>query len=120
MIKSILTGVHKFEGVSGQIIPDDILQQFKSHINYVKELYVVGYSFGDIHVNQVFRKWLTMKPYHKMIIIDPFRSSLPEEFKIYFKQCEVRQQGFIEFLAEETGDKLTKKRKAVTKYAQRL
>lgn len=105
--RSVLTGMHKFEDANGQNIPKEILPLFKSHINFVNELYVIGYGFGDIHINYVLRKWISFSADRKMIIVNPNMKTLPDEFKIYVGQIEIIQENFLQFLARETNTPLS-------------
>lgn len=101
MRRSLLTGAHKFMGTFEQIAPLAFFKEFKKIINSIKELDVIGYGFGDEHVNAVLSAWIYSDDV-KMNIFDPFRKNVPEflkpnAFKVkivnggltdYFKQFE--------------------------------
>lgn len=105
--RSILSGVNKFKNKVGQILPEEILPLFKQHLNSVGDLYVVGYGFGDGHVNNVLRDWLAFHGERRLIIVNPGINQIPEEFKVFFNQCSLRQETFLEFLARETNCELS-------------
>ncbi|MDG4720030.1 MULTISPECIES: hypothetical protein [Thalassospira] len=100
--RSVLTGMHKFEDRASQSIPSEILPLFKRHLGYVDELFVIGYGFGDTHINQTFREWISKSSNKKLIIVNPRITSIPEDFKIYVGQTKIIQESFLEFLARET------------------
>ena len=106
--KSILSGMHKFKNKVGQNTPEELLPAFKQHLNYVHELAVVGYGFGDVHINQTFREWLGSSSKRKLVIVNPGITTVPDEFKIYLNQTEVNSISFLSFLAQETKTPLTK------------
>ncbi len=105
--RSILSGMHKFKSRVGQNIPEELLPAFKRSLNFVKELAVVGYGFGDSHVNEIFREWLSSNSKRKMVIVNPGIKRVPDEFQIYLDQCDVKRMSFIHYLAQETSKPLT-------------
>lgn len=56
--RTLLAGAQKFSSKYAQTLPQRMIELFKSYINYVDDLYIVGYSFGDLHVDKIIREWL--------------------------------------------------------------
>ncbi len=100
--RSVLTGMHKFEDRTEQSIPSEILPLFKTHLGYVDQLYVIGYGFGDIHINRTFREWISRSSDKRLIIVNPGIKNVPDDFKIYVGQTQIIQESFLDFLARET------------------
>ena len=73
--RSLLSGAHKFKGTFDQIAPLAFLEEFKRRIKMVTELDVIGYGFGDSHINQVLAEWHNT-PHVALTIYDPHRSSI--------------------------------------------
>jgi len=97
--RSLLAGAHKFDTRFDQTLPMRMLEVFRSHLNDVHQLYVVGYSYEDAHVNRVLREWLQLVDERRMIIVDPRRGSLPVHFAHVAPQVSLRQQTAGEFFA---------------------
>jgi len=74
--RSLLSGAHKFKGTFDQIAPEAFFEEFKKRMAAITELDVIGYGFGDFHINEVIRKWLGT-PNVSMNIYDPYRKSIP-------------------------------------------
>jgi hypothetical protein len=77
MRRSLLTGAHKFKGGFEQIAPRALFDEFKKRIHMITELDVIGYGFGDEHVNDVLSTWLASDN-AVMNIYDPFRMNTPD------------------------------------------
>ncbi|APG02493.1 hypothetical protein BJI69_00300 [Luteibacter rhizovicinus DSM 16549] len=75
--RSLLTGAFKFDSRAHQVIPKKILDHFRSNLNYLSRLVVIGYGFGDIHINQILRSWLEASGHRHLEIVDPFISAVP-------------------------------------------
>ncbi len=75
--RSLLSGGHKFKGKFEQIAPVALFDAFKSRINNVQELVVIGYGFGDEHVNEVIVKWIE-SPQNQLTICNPYCEEIPE------------------------------------------
>jgi hypothetical protein len=69
--RSLLAGAYKFDRTRDQVLPVQMLQHFKSNINYVDQLVSIGYSFGDRHVNGIVHEWLAFHANRKLEIVDP-------------------------------------------------
>jgi hypothetical protein len=57
---SIVTGAFKFDPKYPQKLPSRILDSFKAYIRFISHLVIIGYSFGDVHVNLVIREWIEL------------------------------------------------------------
>lgn len=76
--RSLLSGAHKFQGAFDQIAPLAFFNEFKKRMALVTELDVIGYGFGDSHINIVLAQWLNEK--NRLInIYDPHRKITPFE-----------------------------------------
>lgn len=83
--RSLLSGAHKFQGEFDQIVPISLLSFFKKQLLNTSHLTVIGYSFGDSHINEVLKEWLSDES-RVMEVYDPFIKSIPEGFESHSKQ----------------------------------
>ncbi|MBN3967873.1 hypothetical protein IMW75_21660 [Pseudomonas gregormendelii] len=74
--RSLLSGAHKFKGTFDQIAPIAFFEEFKKRIAAITDLDVIGYGFGDHHVNEVLRQWAEASNV-SLNIYDPYRKSIP-------------------------------------------
>lgn len=49
--RTLLAGAQKFNKAYHQTLPHKMLEIFRSYINFVQRLWVIGYSFSDAHVD---------------------------------------------------------------------
>jgi hypothetical protein len=75
--RSLLAGAYKFNDHRSQVLPAHVLKQFESNIHHVSSLVCIGYSFGDLHINQIFRTWLEAEPERLLEIVSPQATSVP-------------------------------------------
>lgn len=68
----------------------DILNSFQRELLKADNVTVVGYSFGDEHINVCLSQWLNEKPDRKIRIVDPFFASSTSPFAMLLKQRESR------------------------------
>ena len=110
--RSLLSGGHKFSEKFEQIAPRELFEEFKTRIMSVRELVVIGYGFGDEHVNVVFCDWLKI-PGTKLIVCDPYRTEVPDCLSRNSNQVEIRNLGFTDLLLsfDPEGDTDDKKQK---------
>ncbi|MBU9443900.1 hypothetical protein KTE62_19500 [Burkholderia multivorans] len=78
--RSLLSGAHKFQGTFDQIAPLAFFNEFKKRMALVTELDVIGYGFGDSHINSVLSQWLN-KTSGLLNIYDPHRKITPPELE---------------------------------------
>lgn len=96
--RSLLSGGHKFTGRFEQIAPIGLFDEFKNRISDSRELIVIGYGFGDEHVNKIILDWIEKFEEAKIIICDPFRDNPPSFAAAFKEKIEIRKLGFIGFL----------------------
>jgi hypothetical protein len=94
--RSLLSGGHKFKREMSQIAPIAYLNIFKESILSINELTVVGYSFGDSHINTVLTEWLAEKD-KTVIIFDPYMKDVPECIKAFGNKVAIHNGGFSDF-----------------------
>jgi hypothetical protein len=105
--RTLLAGAQKFDQRFSQTLPQKMLDVFRSYVQYVQRLYIVGYSFGDAHIDLVLRNWLELTEDRKIVIVDPGRKSLPAYFAHLAPQITVRQQTAGQFFADFRSTPLT-------------
>lgn len=66
----------------------DILRKFKSELERVTRLIVVGYSFRDDHINKILTDWFNSNNRNSMTIIDPFFSNTTNTIKAILADLE--------------------------------
>lgn len=98
--RTLLAGAQKFNQRFPQTIPPAILKIFRTHINFVQALYVIGYSFGDAHVDLILREWLEFSGARSMVIVDPSRGQLPTHLGHLAMQIEIVQRTASDFFAQ--------------------
>jgi len=49
----------------------ELRTEFISELRKTSHLIIVGYSFGDDHINELITKWLNSDPNRKLVILDP-------------------------------------------------
>lgn len=103
--KSLLSGVHKFDGRIAQVAPVEYLKLFESYINYVDELVVIGYSFSDYHIDSIIRSWLSFTSSRKMVIVDPNTTHIPNYFRHLTPQITIQKMTCPEYLMRLEGRK---------------
>lgn len=95
--RSLLSGEHKFKGSFEQIVPVGFLRLFQKKINEISKLVVIGYSFGDSHINDIICDWLTHED-RTLTIYDPFRKESPEFLYSYCNKIEIINGGLTDYL----------------------
>ncbi|HDY7658561.1 TPA: hypothetical protein ACX3E3_002097 [Vibrio parahaemolyticus] len=120
--RSLLTGGNKFSDKFEQIAPKELFEEFKCRIQSIRELIVIGYGFGDEHVNIVLANWLNISG-TKLVICDPYRTEIPDFISNKSSQIEIRNIGFTDVLLsfDPEGDTEEKKKKRkLVKYLNSL
>lgn len=97
--KTLLSGMHKFSDKQSQTAPFEFLNLFSANINYCNTIIVIGYSFGDSHVNEILLKWLSFSSKRKVRIIDP-NAKYPNNFLHLSTQISLERKTFFDFLTE--------------------
>ena len=88
-------------------MPQKVLDLFRSHINYVQKLYVVGYSFGDAHIDLVLRNWLEFSGERSIVVVDPGRRKIPVHLAHLALQIEIKNQTAGQFFADYREEPMT-------------
>ncbi len=71
MVTNIITGFQKAQ--KAMITPFKQMQAaFDKDCFFSEEIYIIGYSFGDEHINATLRTALRHNDKLKIIIVDPF------------------------------------------------
>lgn len=94
--RSLLSGAHKFQNKFEQIAPKAFLEVFKIKLNGINELIVIGYGFGDLHINELIKAWLS-KENTTLSIYDPYRTDIPDFLLDYQTRITIVQGGFTNF-----------------------
>lgn len=110
--RTLLAGSQKFNQAYHQTLPHKMLDIFRSYINYVQDLYVVGYSFGDVHVDLVLRNWLETSEQRRMIVVNPCFQGLPPYFAHLAPQLDIKPLKASEFFAQFRQEPMTKAQQA--------
>lgn len=104
---TIMSGKHKYSARVSHNMDDWFFKIFKGHINYVQELFCIGISFQDQHVNDVLYEWLSFSEHRKLVIVNPHIKKIPNTFSHLSEQVEIIDKGFIEFINKDNSkDKL--------------
>jgi hypothetical protein len=99
--RSLMAGAFKFTDRHKQVLPKRLLAHFRSNLNCLTKLICIGYSFNDIHINQIVRDWIDFHASRSIEIVSPgikdvppFLSHLPDQVAIvaasateYFESC---------------------------------
>ncbi|RAV99647.1 SIR2 family protein [Pseudochryseolinea flava] len=101
---SIMSGKHKYSRRVQHNLDEWFFKIFQGHINHVEQLYCIGYSFGDSHINNVIYEWMSFSEKRKITIVDPAISSIPLPFRHLKEQVTLIQSGFLQFLNQDSSD----------------
>lgn len=94
--RSLLSGAHKFKGTFDQVAPRALFDEFKARIMMMKEIDVIGYGFGDEHINDVLRSWL-YGPGASLNIYDPYRKDVPSSFESMTDKIFISNTGLTKY-----------------------
>jgi len=83
----------------------ELLRTFKHRLEDVEDLLVVGYSFGDDHVNEALYGWMNRQSTRRIVIID--RPGLNVEHHPFHRQFSRHLDGRLNILPLGTGAGLT-------------
>jgi hypothetical protein len=100
--RSLLSGAHKFKGHCEQVAPVALYEEFKRRLSGTIELYVIGYGFGDAHINDVLASWI-QRPESRINIYDPYRESVPTSLEPWSGRVEIFKCGLAGFLETYSG-----------------
>ncbi len=103
---TIMSGKHKYSSHVSHVMDDWFFKIYKGHINYVKKLFSIGYSFQDLHVNGVLYDWLSFSGERKLVIVNPYLKSIPNFLRHLEGQIKILNLTFFEFLNQDILNKL--------------
>jgi len=112
--RSLLAGAYKFDERVSHNLPKSMLKHFRANLNFVTHLKVIGYSFGDIHINTVLREWLQFAGERTIEIVDPQPKGIPSFLLHLAPQVSVTASPLTDYLDQRAGivrpevDRLTK------------
>lgn len=109
--RSLLSGGHKFKGKFEQIAPIALFDAFKNRINNISELVVIGYGFGDEHVNEVMLNWLESTN-NQITISNPYCEEIPSFLKVYQAQVKIVKKGLTDYFLSIDSSRDMPERKA--------
>lgn len=75
--KSVLTGGRKYSGTSKIKEGDEKLQILDGVLIGLDELTIIGYGFGDEHINFRISNAMLLNPKLRITIVDPYRFDIP-------------------------------------------
>lgn len=106
--RSLLSGAHKFQNRFEQIAPKALFEMFKKKLNSLNELVIIGYGFGDAHINDILRFWIVEES-NKIIIYDPNRDpqDIPDFLTNNSDQVNIIQGGLTDFFLSFNSSKET-------------
>ena len=101
--RTLLGGVFKFYSADTQIVPMELLKQFKADLKHLTKLATIGYGFGDLHINQAIRDWLELGRDRQLVIVDPNRDAVPGGFLHLYPQVHCVKSDATEYLDDAGG-----------------
>jgi hypothetical protein len=105
--RSLLAGAYKFDRRASQVLPEVMLAQFRSCLNYVTELACIGYGFGDAHINDALRNWLEFSATRRLICIAPCEPQVPSFLMHLRPQVSCENLTATEFFERFSSEPLT-------------
>ena len=96
--RSLLAGAFKFNSRRTQVLPTQLLQHFRSYINYVSKLVCIGYAFSDEHINRIMREWLEFDRGRRLEIVDPSVTVVPDPFLHIASQVTLQKYATTDYL----------------------
>ncbi|EHI99767.1 hypothetical protein CDLVIII_3193 [Clostridium sp. DL-VIII] len=87
---SILSGGYKYSITLNPKEGEEKIQLFSEILNEVDELTIFGYGFGDRHINDRIYNAMLINNKLKIIIVDPYIKSIPENLKPFEYNMRIR------------------------------
>jgi hypothetical protein len=75
--KSMLTGGRKYSGTLKVKEGEEKLQILAGVLSGLDELTIIGYGFGDEHINNRLSNAMLLNPKLRIMIVDPYRTDIP-------------------------------------------
>lgn len=101
--RSLLAGAYKFDARTNQHLPKSMMKHFRQNLNFVSDLVVIGYSFGDAHINEAVREWLEFSADRHLEIVAPGITELPRDFLHVALQITLTDSGCTDYLDVKAG-----------------
>ena len=101
--RSLLAGAFKFNPRRTQVLPKQLLQHFRSYVNYVSRLVCIGYAFSDEHINRIIREWLEFDRDRRLEVVDPAVDAVPKPFLHIAAQVSLQKYATTEYLDGHAG-----------------
>ena len=92
-----MSGAHKFTKQVDQIAPPEFLDLFKIYANHVDEIICIGYGFGDRHIDDIIRNWLSISNEKNIEIINPNINNVPASLAHLSLQISIKNIGYIDY-----------------------
>jgi len=78
------------------------LYYFKGYLpslNYIDELTIIGYGFGDIHINRILKDWLELTSERRITIINPEQEEIPIFMRHLYSQITIQKIKSMEYFS---------------------
>jgi hypothetical protein len=96
---SIVTGAFKFDPKYHQKLPNRFLDSFKAYIRFISDLIIIGYGFGDGHINLVIREWVEQSKDRRITIVEPHPKGVPGFLLHVSPQVELKSKTGRDYFA---------------------
>lgn len=107
--RTLLAGEYKFDNRISSNTPPELLKVFEEALTSVDKLVIIGYGFEDKHINDIIIDWLRTRFGKRVLIVDPFRESLPECLREYAPLVTIERKSTTEWLDDISGNVLSEK-----------
>lgn len=84
----------------------DLLRSFKMELEKANELFVIGYSFRDIHINEYISQWLNHDKTNTMKIVDPYFETNKSKYVNKLREFKYYNSERIEVIQSEASKAL--------------
>lgn len=92
-----VVGALKFDRQMSHTAPAEFLAFFGRKLDDFDELAVIGYGWGDAHVNRPIEQWLARRPDARLVVVNP--AGLPAGMEHLADRCDVRQVPAAEYVS---------------------
>jgi hypothetical protein len=96
---SIVTGAFKFDPKYHLKLPNRFLDSFKAYIRFISDLIIIGYGFGDGHINLVIREWVEQSKDRRITIVEPHPKGVPGFLLHVSPQVELKSKTGRDYFA---------------------
>lgn len=97
-----VAGTYKFDLQRPQNQSEEWLKRFTADINFAEDLVVIGYSFGDAHINAAIRNWIEHNTKRILHVVNPASADVPAGFRHFHEQVIPIQKTTHEYLETYT------------------